>query len=142
MPQFSNIRHTISYLIDADPGSSAEVFYIAPAPDALTVERVWMTSELAQNAGTAITLQLQNWGTDGTSVATAGTVHAVLGGTASGARLSARTPVAGTPTAAQNYFDKGDWMVLVYAEEGAGYISGDRWTFVVEYVYGKGNTTA
>jgi hypothetical protein len=129
-------------VIDADPGGTNEVFYLMKAPVALTVEAVYVTSEQAQNAGTAVTAQVLNWGTAGTSVDAAGTVHAAVGGTATASRLSARTPAVATINAAQNYFDAGDWMVVNYGEEGAGWIAGDRFTVDVHYVLGKGNTTA
>lgn len=126
-------------VIDSDPGSAAEPFYLMRAPEGgLTVRGVYMTAEQAQNAGTAVVLMLQNWGTAGTAVKSGGTVAAGIGGTASGARLSARTPAAGTVDSDQKYIAEGEWLVAGYAEEGTGWIANDRFTFQVDYVLGKG----
>ncbi len=131
-----------SLVIDADPGGTNEVFYLFKAPVALTIEAVYVTSEQAQSAGTAVTAQVLNWGTAGTGVVTDGTVHAAVGGTAVASRLSARTPAAATIDRAQNFFTAGEWVVMNYGEEGTGWIAGDRFTVDVHYVIGKGNTTA
>lgn len=128
--------------IDADPGAGPEIFYVFRAPVAITIENVYVVSEQAQNAGTAVTLQVLNWGTAGTGVVTDGTVHAALGGTATASQLAARTPAAATINRAQNFFAAGEWVVVNYAEEGAGWIAGDRFHVNIEYVIGKGNTTA
>lgn len=129
-------------VIQADPGGSSEVYYAFRAPAAITIENVYVVVEQTQNAGTATTLQVLNWGTAGTGVVTDGTVHAALGGTATAAILTARTPAAATINRAQNFFTVGEWVVVNYAEEGAGWISGDRLQVNIEYVIGKGNTTA
>jgi hypothetical protein len=127
-------------VIDADPGGTDEIFYLLKAPRALTVEAVYVVAEQTQNAGTAVTLRVENWGTAGTAVE--GTVHAAVGGTAVGATLTARTPAAATITRSQNYFEQGDFMVVRYAELGAGWIAADRFHISVHYVIGRGNTTA
>lgn len=129
-------------IVDADPGAGPEIFYAFRAPAAITIENVYVVAEQTQNAGTAVTLQVLNWGTAGTGVVTDGTVHAALGGTASDSRLTARTPAAATINRSQNFLTAGEWVVVNYAEEGAGWIAGDRFHINIEYVIGKGNTTA
>lgn len=128
--------HTVSLVIDSDPGGTDEMFYMMKAQGPITVKSAYMTSEQAQNAGTAVLIRLENWGTAGTAVE--GTVTTNLGGTASAARLSARTPAAATMTTTQDNIDEGEWLVAHYAEEGTGWIAGDRFTFTVNYVYGLG----
>lgn len=123
-------------IIDADPGATDEIFYRFKAPRDLTVLSAYMVAEQTQNAGTAVTLRLENWGTSGTAVE--GTVTTALGGTASGSRLTARTPAAATVSSSQQYIDQGEWLVVRYAEEGAGWIANDRFTFTFNYVIGLG----
>lgn len=127
---------TATLVIDADPGGTNEIFYVMRAPRALTVVGAYATSEQAQNAGTAVLLTLENWGTAGTAVG--GTVAAALGGTASASRLSARTPAEATIDTTLDDIDSGEWLAVRVTEEGAGWISGDRFTYVVEYVDGLG----
>lgn len=138
----SDVRHTQTLVIDADPGGDAEIFYLMRAPKDLTVEAAYMVAEAAQGAGTAVRLQLENWGTAGTGVVTGGTPVAYVGGTAAASQLSARTPGAGSVNRAQNYITEGQWLVVNYNEQAVGWVSGDRFQFVVEYVLGKGNTTS
>lgn len=123
-------------VIDADPGATDEIFYRFKAPRDLTVLSAYMVAEQTQNAGTAVTLRLENWGTAGTSVE--GTVTTALGGTATASRLTARTPATATVNTSEDYIDQGEWLVVRYAEEGAGWISGDRFTFTFNYVIGLG----
>lgn len=122
-------------VLHADLVGSGNIAYVMKAPRDLTVLAAHVVSENAQNAGTAVLLALENWGTAGTAVE--GTVAAAVGGTATAARLSARTPVAATITAAQAYIDEGEWLVVDWTEEGAGWISGDIFTYQVDFVYGK-----
>ena len=122
-------------VIDSDPGGTDEIFYLMKAPRALTVLRVDVASEQANGAGTAIQARLENWGTAGSAVA--GTICAYVGGTTVGARLSARSPSAGTLTNTQQYIAKDAWLVVRYGEEGGGWQSGDRLTVAVQYVDGK-----
>lgn len=128
---------TIQLTIDSDPGGDGELFYLMKAPAALTVLSAYMVSEQTQNAGTAVALTLQNWGTAGTAVASGGTIGSA-GGTASASRLTARTPAAVTLTAAQQYVAKDTWLAVMYNEQGAGWIANDRFVFQVNYVLGKG----
>lgn len=120
-----------------DPVGDGNVFFLMRAPRNLTVLSAYAVSENAQNAGTAVTLALQNWGTAGTAVKSGGTVVDALGGTASGSRLSARTPAAGTVVAAAAYVAQGEWLVVAYGEEGTGWISGDIFTYDISYVLGS-----
>lgn len=124
--------------IDADPGANAELFYRFKAPMALTIDSFYMTAEQSQSAGTAVVLSIQNWGTAGTSAQ--GTVGS-LGGTATAARLTARTPAGGSVDRSQNYFEAGEWLAVMYNEEGTGWIANDRFHLQINYVLGKGNTT-
>lgn len=128
--------YTKTLVIDADPGASNEIFYIEKAQAGLTILNAYAVSEQLQNAGTAVQLRLENWGTAGTAVE--GTVTTYLGGTASGSELAARTPAAATVAATQKYIDAGEWLVVRYGELGTGWISGDRFTFTYAYVYGVG----
>jgi hypothetical protein len=122
--------------IDADPGGTDEIFYRFKAPRDLTILNAYMVSEQTQNAGTAVGLRLENWGTAGTAVE--GTVTTQLGGTATNSRLTARTPASATIDSTQDYIEQGAWLVARYTEEGAGWIAGDRFTFVVNWVIGLG----
>lgn len=128
--------HRERLTILGDPVGSDNAFPLMRAPRNLTVLSAHVVSENAQNAGTAVTLALQNWGTAGTAVKSDGTVVPALGGTASGSRLSARTPVAGTVSAAAAYVAEGEWLYVFYTEEGTGWISGDVFTYEIEYTYG------
>ena len=125
----------LSYLIDADP-TGEETFHLMKAPRALTVLAVRVVSELTMNDGTAWLIRLENWGTSGTAVE--GTISANVGGTAAASVLTALTPVAATLTTAQARVDAGEWLVLHYTEEGAGWVTGDRINVVIEYVDGLG----
>lgn len=125
-------RATLHHVGDLVGGG--EIF-LMKAPRDLTVLDAYMTAQAAQNAGTAVLMALQNWGTAGTAVE--GTVAAALGGTATAARLSANTPAAATITAAQAYIDEGEWLVIDITEEGDGWIAGDAFTYEVHYVFGK-----
>ncbi len=127
---------TASLIIDADPGAADEVFYLMKAPRALTLLNVYLASEQANNAGTAIQARLENWGTAGTAVE--GTACAYLGGTAVASRLSARAPASGVLAAAQRYVAEGAWLVVRYGEEGAGWQAGDRLSLHVHYLDGVG----
>lgn len=128
----SNIILTQTFAIEVDP-AGADQFHIMKAPSALTVLEAYMVSENALGAGTAFTLTLQNWGTAGTVVQTGGTI-AVANGTG----LSANVPLAATLTAAAQYVDDNEWLVLDYAETGGGWQAGDRAVFTFNYVLGKG----
>lgn len=132
----SDFVFTQTLTIDADPGGTDEIFYLMKAPANLTVVSAYMVSEQTQNAGTAVTLRVENWGTAGTAVE--GTVTTAAGGTATGSRLTARTPATATVTASQDNIDSGEWLVVRYAEEGAGWISGDRFAFTINYRFGIG----
>lgn|GEM_PF-4979711 len=128
--------HSVTLVIDADPGGSDEIFYLRKMPKAVTIKNAYMVSEQTQNAGTAVKLQLENWGTAGT--AAAGTPVVYVGGTASASRLTARTPSAGSVNASYDDVAAGEWLVVRYAEEGAGWIANDRFTYQVDYVFGLG----
>lgn len=130
-----NIK-TATLVINSDPGATDEIFYLMKAPRELTVLSAYMVSEQTQNAGTAVLMRLENWGTAGTTVG--GTVTANKGGTATASQLTARTPVTATVDTAQDNVTSGQWLVVRYAEEGTGWISGDRFTYVVNYVIGLG----
>lgn len=132
----SQVIFTKTITIQADPGGTDEIFYAEKAAAGLTILSVRAVAEQTQGPGTAILVRLENWGQNGTAVE--GTVNAYLGGTSVGARLTARTPVAGVIDSAQDYIDSGDWLVVRYGEEGAGWISGDRIMLTYSYVYGVG----
>lgn len=126
-------------VIDADPGGDGEAFYAFRAPRDLTVKAGYMVAEQAQNAGTAVVLTLQNWGTAGTAIkSSGGTVVASLGGTATAARLSARTPAAGTVNTDGDNILQGEWLVLLYGELGTGWIASDRFQYQFDFVNGVG----
>lgn len=131
----SENRHIVPLTIDSDPGGTDEIFYMFRAPRDITITAAYLTSEQANNAGTAVLGRLENWGTAGTAVG--GTVSSYSGGTTSGSRLSARTPAAMTLDSTEKYVDEGEWIVFHYAEEGAGWVSGDRLRVNVEYTLGK-----
>lgn len=124
-------------VIDTDPGGNNELFWLLKAPRPLTIEAFHMVSEQTQNAGTAVVASIQKWSAAG---AVAGTVGA-LGGTAVASILTARTPSSGSVDRARNFIDEGEWIAIMYQEEGAGWISGDRIAVQVDFVFGKGNTT-
>jgi hypothetical protein len=125
-----------TYTLDGDPGADDKALYVMKAPRAMTILSAYVVSANTQNAGTAVTLALQNWGAAGTAVE--GTICAAVGGTATAAVLTANTPEAATVTAAQAYVDANEWLVLSYQEEGAGWIATDRYAFTFNYVLGKG----
>lgn len=130
-----NIK-SITLPIDADPVGSDHYFHLLKAERDLTVLSAYMVSKTAQGAGTATKLRLENWGTSGAAVA--GTVCAYVGGTATASQLAALTPAAATIDTDQDYIDSGEWLVVHYAEEGAGWVANDRLTFTVNYVIGLG----
>lgn len=130
-----NIKE-ILFPVDVDPGATDKYYFLHKAGRAMTVVDAYMVAAQTQNAGTAILARVENWGTAGTAVE--GTVTTYLGGTASAARLTANTPAAAVVSSTQNYIDKDEWLALHYAEEGAGWVSGDRFTFLVRYVEGVG----
>ncbi len=127
---------TASLVIDADPGASDEIFYLMKAPRALTLLNVYVASEQANNAGTAIQARLENWGTAGTAVE--GTACPYVGGTAIASRLTARNPATGVIAAGERYVAQGAWLVVRYGEEGVGWQAGDRLTLHLHYVDGVG----
>lgn len=129
--------YTVSLMVNADP-TGAEEFYLLKAPSALTVVGAYAVSEQTQNDGTAFTLTLVNYGTAGTAVQSGGTIAAVLGGTTSGSELTAKTPEGATISATEKYVDEGEWLVVEYGEEGAGWVTGDYFTYTVNYRLGKG----
>jgi hypothetical protein len=126
----------VPLVIATDPGGDDEMFYVAKAPRRGTVVAAYVTSELAGGAGTAIGIQLENWGPAGTAVE--GTIAAQVGGTATANLFSARTPRAMTIDSDHDDLDQGDWIVAHYIEEGAGWQSGDRLHLEVHYVDGIG----
>lgn len=129
--------YSVSLVINTDP-TGAEEFYLMKAPSALTIVSAYAVSEQAHNAGTAFTLTLVNYGTAGTAVQSGGTIASALGGTASGSELAAKTPEAATISATQKFVDADEWLVVEYGEEGAGWVSGDAFTYTVNYRLGKG----
>lgn len=122
--------------IDSDPGGTDEIFYRFKATRNLTVISAYAVSEQTQNAGTAVGLRLENWGSAGTAVE--GTVTTTLGGTATASRLTARTPATATVSSTEQYINKNEWLVVRYTEEGTGWIANDRFTFVINWVNGRG----
>lgn len=122
------------YRLDVDY-AGAETLHWFKAPKALTVIGAWAVAEVAQNAGTAVTMTLENWGTAGTAVE--GTIVPVLGGTAAAAQLGALVPKAGTPDSTNDYVDEGDWLVIAVAELGAGWVAGDAFVYTINYVIGN-----
>lgn len=119
-----------------DP-TAADNYHIFRASKPITVKAAYMVAGATQNAGTAVLLTLANWGTAGTAVKSGGTVVAALGGTATSARLTADTPAAGTVDTTQDNIAAGEWLVLQYTEQGAGWVSGDHFSYIVEYVDGQ-----
>lgn len=130
---------TITYVLDGDPGADNKQLHWFRAPRDITIDSAWIVAANTQNAGTAVVLQIEDWGTAGTAVA--GTIGAALGGTATTAVLTAKTPAAFTINTARNYLPVGTWVVIDYQEEGAGWISGDRFVISMNYTIGKGNTS-
>lgn len=130
----SEVVQSVTLRIDADPGGN-ETFHLMRAPRAITVLNAYMVKELADGAGTAVKIQLENWGTAGTSVS-GGTVVAAIGGTAD--PLGALTPEGLAATAAYDEIDAGEWLVANFIEEGAGFQSGDSIFYQVDYTYGVG----
>lgn len=129
---------SIVVTIEADPGG-AEIYYVWRAPRPITVLAAYRVDENTQNAGTATKLTLHNYGTAGTAIKSSnGTIVATLGGTASAARLTAHVPATGVVDASGDNIAQGEWLVLDYAEEGTGWISGDRLTYQIDYVIGLG----
>lgn len=122
--------------IDADPGATDKYFYLLKAPREITVLAAHMVSRQTQNAGTAVKLRIENWGTAGTTVG--GTVCAYVGGTATASVLTANTPAAATIDTARDNVTAGQWLVAHYAEEGVGWISGDYFSLHIQYVDGLG----
>lgn len=112
---------TGTFDLSVDPGGDKN-YPIFKAPIALTVESFSAVVLKTQNAGTAVALRLINMGTPGT--ASAGTISAILGGTASAARLTASVPATST-TMTTPYVAANEWIGLQVDEEGAGWESGD-----------------
>lgn len=129
--------YSVSLVINTDPTGSEE-FYLLKAPAALTVVSAYAVSEQTHNDGTAFLLTLTNWGTAGTAVQSGGTIASALGGTATAAVLTAKVPAAATISATEKYVDANEWLVVQYTEEGAGWVSGDFFTYTVNYRLGKG----
>lgn len=127
---------SVSLRIDVDP-TADDQFHVLRAPRAITIKNAFMVAGATQNAGTAVLLELQNWGTAGTAVKSGGTVVAALGGTASGSRLTANTPATGTVSSSQDNIAAGEWLVLQYSEQGAGWVSGDWFDYQIDYVDGQ-----
>jgi len=121
-----------------DPVGTPNPFFLMRAPRNMTVLAAYMVCENTQNAGTAVSLALENWGTAGTAIkASGGTVVQPRGGTAAAAILTSHVPAAGTVVAANAYVAEGEWLVVNYLEEGTGWISGDIFTYDVSYVLGS-----
>lgn len=130
-----NIKN-VSRTIDADPVGSDHIFHAFRAPRDLTILRFDMVSKTAQGAGTATKLRLENWGTTGAAVQ--GTVSSYVGGTATASQLAALTPATATIDTDHDYVEEGEWLVVRYIEEGAGWIANDRLTYSIDYVIGLG----
>ena len=84
-------------------------------------------------------------GTDGVARVIAGTGergYSGDSGPATAAQLAARTPTAGSVTAAQAVIDEGEWLVVRYIEEGSGWVAGDRLHTEIHYVDGLGTQAA
>lgn len=127
------------YVLDGDPGADNKQIHWFRAPADITITSASIVAANTQNEGTAVVIQIEDWGTAGTAVA--GTIGAAKGGTATAAVLTAKTPAAFTIDTAYNYVTSGSWIVLDYQEEGAGWIATDRFVIDLSYVMGKGNTT-
>lgn len=127
------------YVLDGDPGADNKQIHWFRAPADITITSAVVVAANTMNAGTGVVLQIEDWGTAGTAVA--GTIGAAVGGTATAAVLTAKTPAAVTIDTARNYLPVGTWVVIDYQEEGAGWITGDRFVIDMNYVMGKGNTT-
>lgn len=128
---------SVTLMVNSDPTGSEE-FYLLKAPSALTIVSAYAVVEQTQNDGTAFLMTLTNWGTAGTAVQSGGTIASALGGTAALAVLTAKTPAAATISSTEKYVDANEWLVLQYTEEGAGWISGDFFSYTVNYRLGKG----
>jgi hypothetical protein len=134
----SENRQVTRLTIDVDPAGDAKLFHLLKAPGAITVRNAYMVSLVTQGAGTAVSLSLLNYGTAGTALESGGTIVAALGGTAVSDQLTALTPRTGTVSATEKYVDDGEWLVVRYNEPAVGWVSGDRFEYVVEWVNGKG----
>jgi len=111
------------------------VGHVFKAPEAadgggIYILRAYYIDQAAHGAGTAFILRLVNYGTAGTlSEGTIGTV----GGTAD--PVAAGVPEAFTLTAAQQYVDAGEWVVLEKDETNSS--DPTRGCVVIEYLIGQ-----
>lgn len=138
MGQFSGQEPvSVQFDLSVDP-TAAKNYPLWRAPVACTVTGLAVVVDKTHNAGTAIVLQLVNFGTAGTAIksGSAGTVTASLGGTATDARLTAAVP-ARTTTTVSPYLEAGEWLTLALAEEGAGWQAGDIVRVQADVVLGK-----
>ena len=132
----SNNVQSVTLHIDLDPAGN-DVYHVWRAPVAATVQRVVAMSNKTQNAGTAIAIELHNYGTAGTAIkSSGGTIGGGLGGTASASRLTADVPAAST-SFTNPYLAAGEYVRLALTEEGSGWQAGENLTVQVEYVLGK-----
>jgi hypothetical protein len=126
-------RETFSVVI-GDPAADNKRIHLFKVPSDLRGEILSanLVCQNAQNAGSAGTFQLENWGTAGTAVG--GTIAVGLGGTAVAARLSAETPAA--YTISEGTLVESEWVVLDYQEVG-DFVEGNV-TLHIEIQWGIG----
>ena len=127
---------TVQFDLATDP-AGAKNYPLWRAPVGCTVVAFSVVPNATQNAGTAVVLQLVNFGTPGTAIkSTGGTVSAALGGTATDSRLTAATP-ARTTEMVNAYLAEGEWLTLALAEQGAGWQAGEILRVQAEIVLAK-----
>ncbi len=127
-------RREIFSVIFGDPGADDKQIHLfrTPANQPIEILAAFITVQNAQASGSAGEFQLEDWGTDGTSVE--GTIAVAIGGTAVGPRIAASTPepyvlTDGTVAAAT-------WVVLDYQETG-DFVE-QQVTVTIEYIVGFG----
>jgi hypothetical protein len=132
----SSTPATVVFDLAVDPAGASANYPIWRAPIACTINGFNMQSNKTQNAGTATVGQLVNFGTAGTAIkASGGTISASLGGTAAASRLTANVP-ARTTTMTNPYVAAGEYVTFAYAEEGAGWESGEWIRVQFDVVWG------
>lgn len=118
--------------ITTDPGGDKK-YVLMRAPDYCTIKRLTVWTNTAHNAGTAVAVSLQNFGTAGTAVITGGTVSATLGGTAD--PFSANVPYT-TASMTAPILTAGQYLAVSLDEQGAGWQSGEIMRVAVDVQFG------
>jgi hypothetical protein len=131
------VKSLVVPLYATDWGGDDALMHLMRAPSSaqgggVTILAAYLVPGAATNAGTAHSFQLENWGTAGTSIKTAGgTVAGSIGGTAD--VFAAQTPK--TFTISNAFLDAGEWLVLRKNEDSSSDPLLSMLT--VQYVEGK-----